>query len=1143
MASTEASSSSSSVSAQNSPISIENSRSPYYLNNGDNPGIRIVPEPFTGDNYQSWRRSMTTAISAKNKLGFVNGAIPQPTDESDPLYSDWQKCNDLVLSWITNCLSRGIHATVLYVYTAKEVWDDLQQRYTQSNGTRVHHLKQAIAAFKQDNLPVSLYFTQLKGFWDEFLNYRPIPGCTCGAKCICGLSKTLMEYQHYDYVHSFLMGLNDSFSQVRGQILLMEPLPSINKVFSLVQNDEKQRGVGLLPLPIGMPTVESTALVSRMDNSMPQTLSYEGTGLTYPNAGSNALLSHFDSNRSSQYPRKDRPICSHCGLKGHTADKCYKLHGYPPGFRGKNRNGASANQVSGHMSTGSNFHDNNPQNLSTLTAQLLNLLNAQNGQSSQQHHAITNAHPHQAATSLATVTQPPLNMAEWVIDTGATDHMVINTQYYTSMQVVHNLNVTLPNGQTKFDPRARTCVFLGYPSGVKGYKLLDLHTSKFFISRDVFHETIFPFKSKPCSQDFSTFLDTNLSTIDSVPSHTPSSIPETPFTFTDIVPSIIPYSSPSSSPLEPCSSLNSVPDIPISPYTVSDIAPPSSPTHTTQPSSPIQHSPPPLRKSTRVTQPPGYLKDFHCQLVHSGITSTNSPSNASLYPLSSSLSYAKLSPSHRNFALSVTTISEPTSFTQASQNPHWQAAMSAELSALEANHTWSLTTLPPGKHPIGCKWVYKVKLKADGSLERYKARLVAKGYTQQEGLDYSETFSPVAKFSTVRTLLAIASVQHWSLTQLDVNNAFLHGDLSEEVYMVLPPGFPSKGETNMVCKLNKSLYGLKQASRQWFAKFSSTILKQGFVQSKSDYSLFTRTQGTTFIALLVYVDDILLASNNIEAVHSLKASLHSEFKLKDLGNLKYFLGLEVARSNKWISLCQRKYALDILSDSGMLGCKLVSTPMEQNLKLSQSDGDLLDDASLYRRLVGRLLYLTVTRPDINYSVQKLSQFMAKPSSTHLAAAYRVLKYIKGCPDSRRSITGYCVFLGDSLVSWRSKKQHTVSKSSAEAEYRAMASVVCELMWMVPLLKDFKVKHSKKALLFCDSKAAIHIAANPVYHERTKHIELDCHLVREKIQDGLVRTLHVTSQNQLADIMTKALGSVQFHSLIDKMGISNIYAPS
>ena len=210
---------------------------------------------------------MTTALSAKNKLGFVNGTILQPNDVLDPLFSDWQRCNDLVLSWITNYLSRQIHATVLYVYTAKEVWDDLQQRYSQSNGTRVHHLKQAIASLKQNNMLVSDYFTQLKGLWDEFLNYRPIPGCTCGAKCICGLSRILMDYQHYDYVHSFLMGLNDSFAPVRGQILLMEPLPNINKVFSLIQNDEKQRGASLLPLSTGLPTVDSTTLFSRLDNT------------------------------------------------------------------------------------------------------------------------------------------------------------------------------------------------------------------------------------------------------------------------------------------------------------------------------------------------------------------------------------------------------------------------------------------------------------------------------------------------------------------------------------------------------------------------------------------------------------------------------------------------------------------------------------------------------------------------------------------------------------------------------------------------------------------------------------------------------------------------------------------------------------
>jgi hypothetical protein len=282
---------------------------------------------------------------------------------------------------------------------------------------------------------------------------------------------------------------------------------------------------------------------------------------------------------------------------------------------------------------------------------------------------------------------------------------------------------------------------------------------------------------------------------------------------------------------------------------------------------------------------------------------------------------------------------------------------------------------------------------------------------------------------------------------LNVNNAFLHGDLDEEVYMAVPPGFSIKGESQ-VCRLTKSLYGLKHASRQWFSKFSNSLIAQGFIQSRADYSLFTRTEGSVFIALLVYVDDVVLASNNATAIKQFIAFLNEQFKLKDLGKLKFFLGLEVARSEKGISLSQRKYALEILQDFGLLASKPSKFPMEQNLKLSKCDGPLLDDPTSYRRLIGRMIYLTITRPDLAYMVQHLSQFMDQPRQPHLDTAHRVLRYLKaspgqglffsssldfrvkafcdadwaGCVDTRKSITGYCVFIGDAIVSWKSKKQ-------------------------------------------------------------------------------------------------------------------------
>lgn len=319
-----------------------------------------------------------------------------------------------------------------------------------------------------------------------------------------------------------------------------------------------------------------------------------------------------------------------------------------------------------------------------------------------------------------------------------------------------------------------------------------------------------------------------------------------------------------------------------------------------------------------------------------------------------------------------------------------------------------------------------------------------------------------------------------SLSQVDVNNVFLNGDLEEEVYMLTPPGHLAKWD-NRVCKLQESFYGLKQALRQWNFKFNTALLAHRFIQSKSDYFLFTRKQGSSFMALLVYVDEVLIASNDEwSSVTALEEVLHSQFKWKDLGVVKYFLKPEIARSKKNICLYQRKYALNMFSDTWLLATKQVNFPMYFHSKLSRNDGDLLLDPTSYRRLISRLLYLTHTRPDIAFSVHYFSQFLASPRVPHMQVAHRILRYKKkkahnqgiflavdsslhikvfadsdwtSCPNSRRPISGYWMFIGKFLISWKSKRQQTIYRSSIEAEYMLMAAAICEITWVFLCLKS------------------------------------------------------------------------------------------
>lgn len=341
----------------------------------------------------------------------------------------------------------------------------------------------------------------------------------------------------------------------------------------------------------------------------------------------------------------------------------------------------------------------------------------------------------------------------------------------------------------------------------------------------------------------------------------------------------------------------------------------------------------------------------------------------------------------------------------------------------------------------------------------------------------------------------------------------------------------------------------------------------GFETSSGDHTLFTKHAGNVYMVVLVYVDDIIIASSCDHATELLKKALQTSFKLRDLGPLRYFLGLEIARSSAGITLCQRKYILDLLTETGLLGCKPSSIPMDPSIKLSSEDGDLLDNAERYRRLVGKLLYLTFTRPDITFAVHKLCQFTASPRTPHMHAAYKVLHYLKGtvgqglfysstsdlklsafadadwgsCGDTRRSVSGLCVFVGTALIVWKSNKQDTVSCSTAESEYRAMSEAVREMIWFRNLFEDLWIGSTGPAPLYCDNTAAIHIANNSVFHERTKHVERDCHIVRERVKSGMIKTLHVRSENQLADLLTKPLYPGPFRHLLSKMEFINICA--
>jgi len=445
--------------------------------------------------------------------------------------------------------------------------------------------------------------------------------------------------------------------------------------------------------------------------------------------------------------------------------------------------------------------------------------------------------------------------------------------------------------------------------------------------------------------------------------------------------------------------------------------------------------------------------------------------------------------------------------------------------------------------------VFKLKRNSEGDVVKHKARLVAKGYVQKHGVDYEEVFAPVARLDTVRVLLALAANPGWKVHHLDVKSAFLHGELEEEVYVSQPEGYVVKGKEQCVLKLSKALYGLKQAPRAWNVRLDKSLRKLNFRRCMSEQAVYTRGHGKNAVLLGVYVDDLIITGGNPESVKLFKQQMKSEFEMTDLGLLSYYLGIEVDQKEDHITVKQSTYARKVLGQFGMAECNSSKCPMEPRNKLNEDKGGKLVDATEYRKMIGCLRYLLHTRPDLSYSVGLASRFMEKPTVIHAGAVKQIMRYLKGTTEyglvyvqgggtgvlvgytdsdhgadqvERTSTGGMAFYLGENLVSWCSQKQKTVALSSCEAEFMAATSAARQALWLRNLLSEITEERPSAVTLYVDNNSARALMNNPVFHGRSKHIDIKYHFIRQCVERGQITVKRVSTDEQKANALTKAL---------------------
>ena len=652
----------------------------------------------------------------------------------------------------------------------------------------------------------------------------------------------------------------------------------------------------------------------------------------------------------------------------------------------------------------------------------------------------------------------------------------------------------------KMQPKARKCLFFGYGDCVKGYRVYDMERKIVFFSRDVRfdEEAIAHFESESRKTELSDDDDYQVPFDDSE------------HEVTAPVPAPVPAPPPMPGPVPVIGHAAEPPPVPL-----------------------VEPHPEPatLRRSTRNKKSPDRYGDWLTDFAE----------------LDEYLAVAK-------------DCESPKSYSEVMSHPNksrWQSAMEDEMKSLKANDVWDLVPRPDARKVIGCKWVFKVKVAADGSVTRHKARLVAQGFSQKPGLDYDETFSPVVRSETVRTVFAICAQEGLLMHQMDVATAFLNGNLEEDVFMEQPEGYR---ENNLVCKLKRSLYGLKQSPRCWNVVLDEHLQSIGFKQHQEDPCLYTATGGETVI-VAVYVDDILVATQTKKKMDEIKGMIAKRFNVKDMGELQSFLGIQVKRDSDGLFISQPGYTMKVLEKFGMEKCNPVATPVNVSVKLQKDDGDEPVSKTLYQSAVGSLLYLSGwTRPDIAYAVSNVAKFASLPSKQHWIAVKHILRYIKGTLNhgikykkgdgmlvgysdaswasdinDRKSVSGYVCTLSGAPISWRSKKQTTVALSTAEAEYIALAAAAQEVVWLRHLMRGLGMS-TPPTVIHEDNQSAIAIAKNPQFHGRTKHVDIKYHFVRELVNNGSILLGYCASVDMLADLLTKGLAAPQHRKLSTHLSI-------